>query len=124
MKGSQIADTISMSDDRAIMVLHDRDAALRAFYNTTSRERGEAAFDRLTPEPANIGLTPIVLSAQRSGRFRAAISVANRISRSCRSCSAMVARQPCETYSLDTDHSPFYSAPDELAVILHQLAGS
>ncbi|HZV11458.1 MAG TPA: hypothetical protein VFF94_16965, partial [Novosphingobium sp.] len=36
----------------------------------------------------------------------------------------MIAAQPCPVFSIDTDHSPFYSAPDALAQILCDIAGS
>jgi hypothetical protein len=36
---------------------------------------------------------------------------------------AMIAAQPCEkVFTLDTDHSPFYSTPEELAGQLLELA--
>lgn len=38
---------------------------------------------------------------------------------------AMIAGQPCEkVFAIDTDHSPFYSAPDELAAHLLTLSAS
>lgn len=124
VQSSLLAGAVSPSSDCSTMVLHGRDAALRTFYNTTSPERSEAAFARLTPEPSSMRAAPVILSEQRYGTVpRSYIycekdqSVPPRLQRH------LVACQPCDTYSLETDHSPFYSAPDDLTAILQQIAG-
>jgi len=120
---AHVADSIALSEDGATLVWHAREAAIHAFYGTTPRAQADAAFARLTPEPSSMRTAPLVLSEGRYGTVpRSYIhcerdqSVLPDLQRH------MVARQPCETHSLDTDHSPFYSAPDELVALLHQMA--
>lgn len=121
---SRVANAISVSDDGRAMTWHARDAAIQAFYGTSPLEDAEAAFARLTPEPTSMRGTPVLLSAERYGS----------IPRSYLFCEEdqsvppglqheMVRRQTCETFSLKTDHSPFYAAPAELTAILHAIAG-
>ncbi len=124
-RSPQVADAIGMSDDGRTMIWHSRKAAISTFYGTTPSERADAAFARLTAEPANMRTTAVLLSSARYGAVprsyihceedRAVTPDLQRL---------MVARQPCDTYSLKTDHSPFYSAPDELTALLQIIASN
>jgi len=123
--GSGIATAVSVSGDGNTMILHGREAALAAFYGMTPPDRAEAAYTRLTPEPTSMRAAPVNLSQSRYGTVpRNYIycekdqSVLPELQR------YMVSRQPCDTYVLETDHSPFYSAPDELTAMLHDLAAA
>lgn len=118
-----VAGSISVSDDGRTSLWHDRGTAVRAFYGTSPAERAAAAFGRLSPEPMAMRDAPIPLTAARYGAVpRSYIhcerdeSVMPGLQR------AMVAAQPCATFSLDTDHSPFYSAPDALTALLDGIA--
>jgi len=117
-----VAGSISMAQDGRTSLWHDQDTALRAFYGMTSEAQAAAAFARLTPEPTSMRDAPIHLTAARYGTVpRTYIhcerdeSVLPGLQR------AMVTAQPCATASLDTDHSPFYSAPDDLTALLDRV---
>ncbi|ATI80759.1 alpha/beta fold hydrolase [Sphingobium yanoikuyae] len=121
--GPGIAAAVSVCEGGATMILHGREAALAAFYGTTPPDQAEAAFARLTPEPTAMRAARVILSDARYGSVpRTYIyckqdqSVRPELQR------YMVSRQPCDTDALDTDHSPFYSAPEELTAMLHGLA--
>lgn len=118
-----VADAVAVAADGRTLVWHARDAAVRAFYNTSPPQLASAAFERLTPEPCTMRDAPVMLSEARYGRIARTYihcerdqSVLPGLQR------AMVAAQPCEAVSLDTDHSPFYSAPDALAGLLDAAA--
>jgi pimeloyl-ACP methyl ester carboxylesterase len=94
------------------------------FYNTTSDPVGQEASRRLTAEPL-VGLTtPVHTSPERFGTVRRAYieclkdnAIAIDVQR------AMQRQLPCDpVITLDTDHSPFYSAPDALADALDKTA--
>ena len=101
-----------------------RDESIRdAFYAQCADEHVALARALLRPEPLAPLATPLVLSDDRFGRVtrvfiectrdRAITLAAQRL---------MQAALPCErTFSLDTDHSPFFSRPDELCAILSAL---
>lgn len=117
------AGSITMSDDGRTSRWHARSTAIPAFYGTTSAAQAAAAFDRLTPEPTSMRDAPMPLTAARYGSVARTYihcerdeSVPPGLQR------AMVAAQPCATISLDTDHSPFYCAPDALAATLHEVS--
>ncbi len=117
------AGSITVSDDGRTSRWHERGTAIPAFYGTTSPEQAAAAFDRLTPEPMSMRDAPMPLTTERYGSVARTYihcerdeSVPPGLQR------AMVAAQPCATVSLDTDHSPFYSAPGALAKILDAVA--
>lgn len=121
---SPVADAISLSEDGRTVIWHARDGALRAFYGTTPREQAEAAFTRLTSEPASMRAAPVMLSEARYGAVpRSYIRCDQDQAVSPDLQRHMVTRQPCDAYALDTDHSPFYSAPGALTSLLHEIAG-
>ena len=118
------AGSITVSDDGRTSRWHERSTAIPAFYGTTPAAQAAAAFERLTPEPMSMRDAPMPLTAARYGSVARTYihcerdeSVTPDLQR------AMVTAQPCATVSLDTDHSPFYSAPDALATILDAVAG-
>ncbi len=102
-----------------------REESLReAFYALCPEEDFELARRLLRPEPTASLATPVRLTAENFGRVP-------RIYVECRRDRAvppalqkqMYTVSPCrEVHSLDTDHSPFFSAPDELTTLLHRLA--
>lgn len=95
----------------------DPDLLLSHFYNTTPPELVARARARLTPEPVFSDAAVMQLSPERFGRVRRAYveclqdrCVPIALQRSMRDA------VPCEHVGiLDTDHSPFYSAPQALA---------
>jgi len=93
-------------------------------YQRTEPAWVERALAHLTPEPM-FGLTqPQSLSAEHYGRVpRAYIECLDDLTLPLVAQRALIARQPCDhVRSIDSDHSPFYSAPEELAEVLDDLA--
>ena len=75
---------------------------------------------RLRPEPNAPSFTPLHLTAERFGRVpRYYIRCERDRAIGPGLQGRMVEASPCrQVFTLDTDHSPFYSAPMELAKIL------
>jgi len=94
------------------------------YYNTTPAEWVERAASRLTPEPMVVFTTPLRISAERFGRVpRAYIECAQDRSISLEMQHSFQAALPCDpVITLETDHSPFYSAPEKLAEALQTIA--
>jgi len=101
------------------------DAVRRVFYNTTPDEWVARAVRLSGPEPMMSFTTPLQVTDGRYGsvdrvyiectRDRAIAPQLQRM---------MVAEMPCrEVITMDTDHSPFYSAPELLAAHLMEVAG-
>jgi pimeloyl-ACP methyl ester carboxylesterase len=100
------------------------EAAREAFYGQCSEEDVEFAFPRLVAQsPQPLG-APVATTAARWGRIpRYYIECARDRAITLRLQRAMQEASPCRrTYSLDTDHSPFFSTPAELAEIFDQIA--
>ena len=96
------------------------------FFNTTSVALQARAEALLTPEPMMSFMTPLHLTPERYGRV-------NRAYVECLQDNAvpielqrlMQKTLPCApVVTLDTDHSPFFSAPELLARALEQIAAS
>ena len=94
------------------------------FYNLMSEEDACAATRRLVPEPIAALTTPLRISAERFGRVpRAYIEATQDKAISLEMQREMQAVLPCEpVVTLESDHSPFYSAVPELAAALLKLA--
>jgi len=107
-------------DDLAFKALPD----LALSYANSPPELVERALARMTPEPRFALVTPLALSAERYGRVRRAYvecladqTVPLELQR------AMQAREPCEIVrAIETDHCPAYSAPEQVASVLDELA--
>lgn len=109
-------DEASVALDPALLATH--------FYNTTPPELVARAARHLTPEPLFSSAAELQLTDERFGRVP-------RVYVEClhdRSVPLALQRRmrevvPCGRVEvLDTDHSPFYSAPDALAEILSDIA--
>ena len=87
------------------------------FYADCSDEDVEAASSRLVPEPAFAFGTPIAVTEGNFGRVpRAYIECVEDRAIGITAQRGMHERLPCETVvSMQTSHSPFFSAPEELA---------
>lgn len=98
-------------------------AAPPLFYGECSREDAAAAAARLRPDPA-LPLFQKLGPGQRITAPRFYITCEKDRALSVERQRAMASRTPCErVVSLDTDHSPFYSAPEELVRHLLDLGG-
>ena len=96
-------------------------ASVRAtFYGRCSDADADAATARLTRQPAAPTTTAVHLSAERYGRIpRVYVECLRDCTVSPTMQRAMYEATPCRRVAtLDTDHSPFYSTPEQLAAIL------
>jgi hypothetical protein len=121
-ESSLVAPNMVMSEDKTSSVVRS-DVVRDAFYGECSDEDVSLATLCLQPEPTLPLVTPLELSAEKFGavprtyieclRDRAIpIGLQRRMQES----------WPCQTvHALDTDHSPFFSRPDELAALLTTL---
>lgn len=93
------------------------EVATRAFYNCCTPEDAAWAVARLEPEPPAPMVTPAGVTWERWGRVpRAFIECAQDRILPLERQRLMQAAAPCDpVVRLDTDHSPFLSAPAELA---------
>ena len=129
--GETLLDNIQKAEDMALLVTNPdgttniaSDKLIPVFYNTTASEWAERVPSLMSPEPPNTLATPLHLTDDRYGRVSRAyieckqdqaIPLANQRS--------MQSRLPCKyVLTMDTDHSPFFSAPSELAANLIDLA--
>ena len=93
------------------------------FYNTTSPDLTARAQSLLTPEPMMSFTTPVRTSAARFGRVKRAYiectqdnAIPIELQRS------MQKALPCDpVITMETDHSPFFSAPEELCRALFDI---
>ncbi len=95
-----------------------KEAAYRAaLYGDCSEEDVALATSLLTPEPIAPCLTPLDLSERNCGRVpRVYIETLCDEALTLSAQRKMVAAMPCdEVISMNTSHSPFFSAPQELA---------
>ncbi len=120
---SAVSDYISFSEDGSTTrVLPE--GLRESFYADCSDDDLALARARLCPESVDCFNDPIAVTADRGGRVPRAYIVCEQdkaippdVQRD------MVAASPCEhVASLDTSHSPFFSAPAELAKLVMQLA--
>lgn len=102
----------------------DREKALPIFYNRTPDAEARAAVARLAPEPLAALTTPLRITGERFGRVpRAYIECTDDRALSLDMQREMQTALPCDPVaSLKSDHSPFYSAVEELAHELLKLA--
>jgi pimeloyl-ACP methyl ester carboxylesterase len=106
--------TLTIKPDKLVPVL----------YNTTSSEWIERIQSMLSPEPAKTFATPLQLTDDRFGRVpRAYIECTQDKALLPALQRNMHDQLPCKyVITMNTDHSPFFSAPSELATNLLDLA--
>ena len=94
------------------------------FYSTTEPDWTTRATAQLRSEPMAGLATPLAVTAERFGRVpRAYVECLRDRAVPIALQRAMQADLPCDpVIALDTDHSPFFSAPDALAAALDRLA--
>jgi len=95
------------------------------FYQDVSAEDRYRAMERLRPQPISISTTPVTLTEERYGSvprwyIECTQDNAIRIARQ----RAMVKAIPCKVLTIECGHTPFYSAPEELAEHLETIARS
>ena len=116
------ADILQMREDGSAMLPSDLAAA--TFYGATPAEWATAALRKLSPEPLWVHTTPLALTPARFGRVkRAYIETLRDHALPLDKQRSMQAALPCApVFTLDSDHSPFFSKPDELVQCLLSLA--
>ena len=99
------------------------DAVRERFYHDCPDEDVALCLERIRPQPFAPRDTPVRTTPERFGRVpRAYIHCADDMSIPLRVQQEIVARMPCEqVVTLATSHSPFLSAPVELAEALSDL---
>jgi len=110
--------------DGQYIVPVDPDNARAFFYGETAKDWADRAMSLIVPQPLAVMQAPAALSAERFGSVpRAYIECLRDRILSINLQRSMQAAAPCETVlEIDTDHSPFYSAPEELAAHLLEIA--
>jgi hypothetical protein len=95
------------------------------FYGCCKEEDVERAKISLTPQPMNVLSTKLSLTPERYGQIPRTYIECLRDQAITHSCQkGMYIASPCEkVFTIDTDHSPFYSTPEELASILLEVNG-
>jgi pimeloyl-ACP methyl ester carboxylesterase len=118
-KTNKVNSNLVFSDDRSVMTVRE-EAIADAFYGICPAEDVAWAKPRLVPEATNVWRTPVQLTEERFGRIP-------RVYVECLRDQAIplgLQRQMCSeaaplgVLSIDTDHSPFFSAPSRLADLL------
>lgn len=122
-QGETAAELIEPSPDFVTISIKS-DVVQEKFYNRTAEQWVRKAEEQLRPEPVMSFLSPVAVSEDRFGRVpRAYIECTEdhvipiELQRSFRdaiNCEDVV--------TLDSDHSPFFSMPEELASALEDLA--
>ncbi len=120
---SLVPGNMVMSEDKSSSTM--RDEVLRdAFYGECSDDDVALARLCVQPEPTLPLATPVKLTSENFGRVPRVYVECLRdraipVALQRRMCEA----SPCErVFTLDTDHSPFLSRPDELAALLAEIA--
>lgn len=103
-----------------------REAALQMFFNTIPAHLVEKALGGLRPEPMAVFSTALSLSTARFGTVpRAYIECARDNAVSLSEQRRMQLAMPCDpVFTLDTDHSPFYSDAAGLVRCLSAIAAA
>jgi len=96
------------------------------FYGNCAEEDVAFAQSRLGAQSGAPFGTPVQTSAERWGRIpRYYIECERDRAITLKIQREMQRRSPCrQTFSIDTDHSPFFSAPDQLADVLLRIASA
>ena len=113
-----VGNLVPSADGRAGSVKPD--AIVPAFYATCAPADAERACARLAPQALAPLTAPVRFTPDRAGRIpRVYIECLRDRAISIAAQRRMLAARPCEkVLTLDTDHSPFYSAPEALAAHL------
>ena len=110
-----VLSNIDVDEEKGIVSIR-KDAAKDAFYGDCSEEDVENAKERLIPQPLAPLATPVGVSEENFGRVRRAyIECLQDRAIGPATQKRMYTELPCEkVVSMETSHSPFLSAPEEL----------
>ena len=121
--GSLVLPNLVVSEDGASATIRE-DVVVEALIHDCSEEDAERAKRRFAPQALAPFATPLSLTEGNFGRVpRAYIETLQDRAISPSFQEYMYGRQPCrEVLTMDTSHSPFFAAPEELAGHLESLA--
>jgi pimeloyl-ACP methyl ester carboxylesterase len=114
----------ALAIDGASAIKTDDRLIRRRFYNTSSDADAARAIEKLCAEPIPPMTQPVRITAERYGRVKRAF-IQTRFDNAVPivAQAAMCAALPCDpVIVMDTDHSPFLSAPQEFAAHIDALA--
>lgn len=122
--GREVDQAFEVSGDGRMDLLPD-DYATAMFYHRCSPEDVRGALDRLYREPWRPASTPSGVSWENWGRVpRAFIECTEDEALDMACQKRMQARAPCDpVFTLETDHSPFFSTPEALVDAMIACAG-
>jgi len=121
--GSLILPNLVMSEDGASATIRE-DVIKEALFHDCSDDDAERAKSRFAPQALAPFVTPLALTEENFGRVpRVYIETLQDRAVSPSFQKELYERLPCqEVVSMDTSHSPFFSAPEDLAGHLEFLA--
>jgi pimeloyl-ACP methyl ester carboxylesterase len=121
---SLVGPNLVVADDQRSVAIRE-DAVRETFYGECSDEDVTLAKALLVPEPMAPLVTPVRTTSANFGSVpRMYVECARDRAMTPRSQRRMQSALPCrDVITLDTDHSPFLSRPDELAAALLRAAG-
>jgi len=121
--GSLILPNLVMSEDGASATIRE-DVIKEALFHDCSDDDAERAKSRFAPQALAPFVTPLALTEENFGRVpRVYIETLQDRAVSPSFQKEMYERLPCQkVVSMDTSHSPFFSAPEDLAGHLEFLA--
>jgi len=114
----------ALAIDGASAVKTEDSLVRRRFYNTSSDADAASAIEKLCAEPIPPMTQPVRITPERYGRVKRSF-IQTRFDNAVPidAQAAMCAALPCDpVIVMDTDHSPFLSAPQEFAAHIHALA--
>lgn len=124
LAGAQTNARAGASFGNSSAIVLSPEVAMAMFYNRCTPEDAAWAASQLCPEPAQPLATPSSVTWERWGRVpRAFIECADDRVIPLERQHMMQTVAPCDpVIRLDTDHSPFLSAPDDLAAAMCRIA--
>jgi pimeloyl-ACP methyl ester carboxylesterase len=122
-EGGHSIDISTVSDDGTVLFCNKANAR-QVFYNTSDEKDVQRALSRLMPQPLKPGLEALTITPDRFGHVpRAYIECTRDNALPLDFQRRMQRALPCDpVLTLDTDHSPFFSAPDGLTKHLMTIA--
>lgn len=119
---SVVLHNLVVREDEGVAVVRE-EALVEAFYADCPEEDAERAIARLVPQPAAPFATPVEVTEAFGRVPRVYVECLHDRAITPQTQKKMYTGLPCrEVVSLQTDHSPFFSAPQELAERLASIA--
>ncbi|PLS18616.1 alpha/beta hydrolase [Bacillus sp. M6-12] len=120
---SLVPPNMIISNDNVHCTVKD-EALIEVFYEECPTPDAESSKSRLVVQPLEVLSTKLSLTKERFGRIPKYYIECLKDKAITNWCQKnMYTSTPCEEiFTLDTDHSPFYSASGELADILHSIS--